>query len=97
MRNLRLGVLGLALVATACSSLSPASPGRPNSVTSLKSTQQPQSKDPHDFVSDPTIGNNPPPPTTPEKPLCQRECGLGTHCDASGLVERCVSNEKPKP
>ena len=61
----------------------------------MKSTQQAQPKDPHDFVSDPTIGSDPPPPS-PERPLCRLECGPGTHCDASGLVERCVSNEKPK-
>ncbi|KFE62490.1 hypothetical protein [Hyalangium minutum] len=92
---MRLGVLGFALLATACSTLSLDSPGRPNSVTALKSTQQAQPKDPHDFVNDPTIGSTPPPPS-PEKPLCRLQCGPGTHCDASGLVERCVSDEKPK-
>jgi hypothetical protein len=96
MRNLRLGVLGIAVFAAACASLNMDSPGRPNSVTALKSTQQAQPKDPHDFVTDPTIGSNPP-PASAEKPLCRLECGPGTHCDASGLVERCVSDEKPKP
>lgn len=95
MRNVRIGVLGIAVFAAACSTLNADSPGRPNSVTALKSTQQAQPKDPHDRVNDPTIGNNPS-PTRSEKPLCRLQCGPGTHCDASGLIERCVSDEKPK-
>jgi hypothetical protein len=96
MRNLRLGVLCSVLFVTACASLSPDSPGRPNSTSSMQSTQQNQPKDPHDFVSDPTIGSNPP-SSAPAKPLCRLQCSPTMHCDNSGFVERCVSDEKQKP
>jgi hypothetical protein len=96
MRNLLFGVLGAVLFVTACATLEPGSPGRPNSVSSMGSSQQNQPKDPHDFVSDPTIGSSPP-PSAPAKPLCRLQCGPNKHCDASGLVERCVSDEERKP
>jgi hypothetical protein len=96
MRNVRLGMLGFALFAMACATSSQSPSGRPNSASSMKSSQQAQPKDPHDFVSDPTIGSDPPPPS-PEKPLCRLQCGPNMHCDSSGLVERCVRDEKPTP
>jgi hypothetical protein len=95
MRNLRFGVLCSALFVTACSTLATGSSGRPNSASAMQSSQQDQPKDPHDFVSDPTIGGDPPRNTT-EKPLCQLQCGPNMHCDSSGLVERCVRDEKQK-
>jgi hypothetical protein len=96
MRKLLFGVLGSALLATACSTLSPGSPGRPRSTSDMQTTQRDQPKDPHDFVADPTIGSAPP-TTRTEKPLCKLQCGPNTHCDNSGFVERCVSNEEKKP
>jgi hypothetical protein len=97
MRNLRFGVLCSALFVTACSTLAPGSPGRPNSTSAMQSSQQDGPKDPHDFVLDPTIGSDPPPQDTTEKPLCRLQCGPNMHCDASGFVERCVPNEEQKP
>ena len=96
MRNVRLGVLGSVLFLAACASLAPDSPGRPNSASAMQSSQQNQPKDPHDFVSDPTIGSDPP-PSAPAKPLCRLQCGPNMHCDTSGFVERCVRDATPKP
>lgn len=96
MRNLLFGVLGSALVATACSTMAPDTPGRPNSASAMQTSQQDQPKDPHDLVRDPTIGNNPP-QTSPDKPLCRLQCSPNMHCDNSGFVERCVRDEEKKP
>ena len=96
MRNLLLVMLGAVLFVTACAA--PAgSAGKPNSAQAMKTAQQSQPKDPRDYVRDPTIGNSPPPQDTQEKPLCRLQCGPNMHCDASGLIERCVRNEDPKP
>ncbi|MFL5346129.1 MAG: hypothetical protein ACJ8AT_15175 [Hyalangium sp.] len=96
MRKWLFGVLGSALFVTACSTMASGSPGRPNSVSAMQTSQQDQPKDPHDFVGDPTIGGHPP-GDTPERPLCQLQCGPHMHCDHSGFVERCVRDEEKKP
>jgi hypothetical protein len=96
MRNLLFGVLGSAMLVTACSTMAPGSPGRPNSVSAMQTSQQDQPKDPHDFVRDPTIGSDPP-RNTSEKPICHLQCSPNTHCDNSGFVERCVRDEEQKP
>ena len=96
MRNLLLGVLGSVVFMTSCATASGGSPGRPNSASAMENSQQTQTKDPHDYVRDPTIGSSPP-GAPGAKPLCHLQCAPKTHCDASGMIERCVRDEEPKP
>lgn len=87
MRNPLLSVLGTMLLVTSCATSS-----RPNSAHAMESARQAQPKDPHDYVTDPTIGSSPP-QAADKKPLCQLQCGPNMHCDASGITERCVPDE----
>jgi hypothetical protein len=63
----------------------------------METGKQLQPKDPRDYVRDQTIGSSRPPQDTPEKPLCRLQCGPNMHCDASGMIERCVRDEEQKP
>jgi hypothetical protein len=96
MRNLLFGLLSSAVLMTSCATASGGSSGRPNSVSAMENSQQTQTKDPHDYVRDPTIGTSPPEGPR-EKPLCHLQCAPKTHCDASGMIERCVRDEEQKP
>jgi hypothetical protein len=96
MRNLLFGVLSSVLFVTSCATPASGTSSRPNSARAMEDVKQAQPKDPRNYVSDPTIGTNPP-QDTQEKPLCRLQCGPNLHCDASGFVERCVPNEERKP
>lgn len=96
MRNLICAVLGSLLLVTACATSGSDNARRPNSAAAMENGRQAQPKDPHDYVNDPTIGSAPPEHTV-QRPTCHLQCGPGTHCDASGFVERCVQDEDPKP
>jgi hypothetical protein len=95
MRNVLLGVIGSVLLMAACAAPAGSS-SRPNSATAMQASQQAPRKDPHDWVTDPTIGSDPPARDSAAKSICQLQCGAGTHCDASGFVERCVPDEEKK-
>jgi len=83
----------LLLLPVSCASLVAGTQDRPNSYQSLRQDQQRFPKDRQDYL-DPTIGAQPPAPPRPSaaKP-CQRQCGPGLRCDASGPVERCVADD----
>lgn len=62
----------------------------------MQTSQEAPRKDPHDWVTDPTIGSDAPARDTSAKSVCQLKCGVNTHCDASGFVERCVPDAEKK-
>jgi hypothetical protein len=95
MRNVLFGALGSVLLVAACAA--PAgSASRPNSATAMQTSQQSQPKDPHDWVTDPTIGSDPPARDVAARPICSLQCGANMHCDASGFIERCVPDDEKK-
>jgi hypothetical protein len=92
--RLPLSLCALLLSMTSCAAFTTPRE-RPNSYQDLRSEQDRTPKDRLNYL-DPTIGAQRPPPPSNTASTCQRQCGPGLRCDASGPLEQCVPIEPAK-
>ena len=89
-----LSALAAAVLLSSCANLAAGSTDRPNSYQNLQSGQRDLSRqDPYNHLDQQTqsidLSKD---PKQPQPKTCTLPCVPGEHCDASGPVERCISD-----